>query len=87
MSLTTRFSLDEVLPTNTHNSVNSSAIFQNDVGPKIWQDFLPEALQSGRIVPKPDPIVVGEELRSVQLGLDKQKAGVSAAKVVVTGIS
>ncbi|KAK3111338.1 hypothetical protein LTR53_013522 [Teratosphaeriaceae sp. CCFEE 6253] len=55
--------------------------------PYIWRDFLPKALESGTIVPAPDPLVVGEELRSVQLGLDKQKAGVSAAKIVVSNIS
>jgi NADPH:quinone reductase-like Zn-dependent oxidoreductase len=67
--------------------VSSSTIFNNEVGPYIWRKFLPQALKSGTIVPAPDPLVVGEELRSVQLGLDKQKAGVSAAKVVVTNIS
>lgn len=67
--------------------VSSSAIFSNDVGPYIWRKFLPNALKKGTIVPAPDPLVVGEELRSVQLGLDKQKAGVSAAKIVITGIS
>ena len=37
--------------------------------------------------PKPDAKIVGEELRSVQLGLDTQKKGVSAQKVVVSYIS
>lgn len=45
------------------------------------------ALDEGTIVPKPDPQIVGEELRSVQLGLDTQKKGVSASKVVVSNIS
>ncbi len=67
--------------------VGSGAIFDNDVGPYIWRDFLPKALDQGKILPKPDPLIVGEELRSVQLGLDKQKKGVSAQKVVVTNIS
>jgi len=67
--------------------VGSSAIFTNDVGPYIWREFLPKALETGVIVPAPDPLVVGEELRSIQLGLDKQKAGISAAKIVITGIS
>ena len=67
--------------------VGSSAIFDNDVGPYIWRKFLPKALDNGTIVPKPDPLIVGEELRSVQAGLDKQKKGVSARKVVVTNIT
>nr|POE48655.1 zinc-binding alcohol dehydrogenase domain-containing protein cipb [Quercus suber] len=69
------------------DAVNSSAIFKNTVGTYIWKEFLPKALKSGTIVPKPDPLIVGEELRSVQLGLDRQKAGVSASKVVITNIS
>ncbi|EMD00118.1 hypothetical protein BAUCODRAFT_30581 [Baudoinia panamericana UAMH 10762] len=68
-------------------SISSSTIFSNEVGPYIWRTFLPRALQTGTIVPAPDPKIVGEELRSVQLGLDKQKAGVSAAKIVVSNIS
>ncbi|KAK5716769.1 hypothetical protein LTR15_009661 [Elasticomyces elasticus] len=68
-------------------AIASSAIFTNEIGPYIWRKFLPKALDTGVIVPAPDPLVVGEELRSVQLGLDKQKAGVSAAKIVITGIS
>lgn len=65
----------------------STAIFSNDVGPKIWREFMPKALKSGTIKPKPDAKIVGEELRSVQLGLDTQKKGVSAQKVVVSYIS
>ena len=68
-------------------TVGSSAIFGNDVGPYIWRDFLPKALDKGTIVPQPEPLIVGEELRSVQAGLDRQKKGVSAKKVVVTHIS
>jgi hypothetical protein len=67
--------------------VSSSSIFTNAVGPYIWREFLPKALENKTIVPAPEPLVVGEELRSVQLGLDKQKAGVSAQKVVVSNIS
>jgi len=79
---------DEGIPSSVRaKSISSGAIFSNDVGPYIWRKFLPKALETGTIVPAPDPMCVGEELRSVQLALDKQKAGVSAAKVVVTNIS
>lgn len=37
-------------------------------------------------MPKPDPLVVGEGLRSVQHALDRQKKGVSASKIVVANI-
>lgn len=67
--------------------VNASNIFTNDVGPYIWREYLPVALEKGMIVPKPDPMIVGEGLSSVQAGLDASKKGVSAKKVVITGIS
>jgi hypothetical protein len=68
--------------------VSSSAIFAqgNPIGKYIWRTYLPTALSVGNIVPKPDPLVVGEGLRSVQHALDQQKKGVSAAKVVVANI-
>ncbi|KAK5125203.1 hypothetical protein LTR85_000879 [Meristemomyces frigidus] len=79
---------DDGMPSSVRaKSISSSSIFENEVGPYIWRKFLPKALESKTIVPAPEPLVVGEELRSVQLGLDKQKAGVSAKKVVITNIS
>lgn len=68
--------------------VSSGSIFAdgNPVGPYIWREYLPAALGAGTIVPKPDPLVVGEGLRSVQHALDRQKKGVSAAKVVVANV-
>ncbi|KAL5396418.1 hypothetical protein PMIN02_003241 [Paraphaeosphaeria minitans] len=69
-------------------AITSSSIFKdgNHIGPCIWRKYLPAALARGTLVPKPDPLIVGNGLRSVQLGLDKQKAGVSAKKVVVNQI-
>lgn len=67
--------------------VGATSIWDNDVGPYIWRKFLPIALDKGTVVPAPDPQIVGEELRSVQLGLDTQRKGVSAKKVVVSNIS
>lgn len=54
------------------------------VGKAIWHDFLPGALKSGQIKPLPKPEVFGHGLESLQGALDKQRAGVSAVKVVVT---
>lgn len=73
--------------TDIFTTVQATSIFGNEVGRHIWREFLPKALKSGTIVPKPDPLVAGEELRSMQLGLDKLKSGVSAAKVVITNIA
>ncbi|KAF2144076.1 uncharacterized protein K452DRAFT_246233 [Aplosporella prunicola CBS 121167] len=55
-----------------------------EVGNAIWREYVPEALASGRLQAKPDPLVVGSGLEKIQDGLDKQKAGVSAKKVVIT---
>lgn len=65
-------------------TVAASSIFSDEVGPYIWKNFLSEALEAGTIIPKPDPEIVGEELRSVQFGLDTQRRGVSASKIVIS---
>jgi hypothetical protein len=69
-------------------AIRSSDIFEhgNEVGGKVWRDYIPGALAKGLLVPAPEPLVVGKGLRSVQHGLDVQKRGVSARKVVVEGI-
>lgn len=54
------------------------------IGEAVWQKFLPEALEKGTYKAKPDPIVVGTGLESLQAGLDRWKKGVSNAKIVVT---
>ncbi|KAE8387840.1 chaperonin 10-like protein [Aspergillus alliaceus] len=54
------------------------------LGEAIWAKFVPQALASGQLQPKPDPVVVGHGLEEIQHGLEVQKAGVSAKKVVVT---
>ena len=50
----------------------------------IFDDFVPQALANGKMVPAPSALVVGHGLESIQTGLDKVKEGVSAQKVVVT---
>nr|OQO15918.1 hypothetical protein B0A51_16363 [Rachicladosporium sp. CCFEE 5018] len=69
-------------------SISAGSIFApgNGVGPYIWRNFLPGALANGRVKPLPAALVVGGGLRSVQHGLDVQRRGVSARKVVVGGI-
>jgi NADPH:quinone reductase-like Zn-dependent oxidoreductase len=54
-----------------------------EVGEAIWGKYVPEALVDGTLQAKPDPIVLGKGLEKVQEGLDKQKAGVSAGKIVI----
>ncbi|KAF2439989.1 GroES-like protein [Karstenula rhodostoma CBS 690.94] len=80
---------DDGIPSSVRvKAISASSIFKdgNHIGPTIWREYLPHALARGALIPKPDPLIVGNGLRSVQLGLDKQKAGVSAQKVVVNKI-
>ncbi|KAE8325606.1 chaperonin 10-like protein [Aspergillus sergii] len=55
-----------------------------EMGGAIWGKFVPEALASGQLQAKPDPVVVGHGLSEIEYGLKVQKAGVSAKKIVVT---
>ncbi|KAJ9605297.1 hypothetical protein H2200_009954 [Cladophialophora chaetospira] len=57
---------------------------RNEVGPAIYNDFLPAALKSGQFRALPEAMVVGHGLEKVQEAMDVLKAGVSAKKVVVT---
>ncbi|CAM6085519.1 unnamed protein product [Calypogeia fissa] len=57
---------------------------ENEVANVVYEDFLPKALAEGKFVPAPDPVVVGKGLHSIQEGLDVQKKGMSAKKVVIT---
>ncbi|KAI1394352.1 GroES-like protein [Hypoxylon trugodes] len=50
---------------------------------KVFRDFLPKALESGQLVPEPEPWIVGEGLNSLQEAYDIRLKGVSAKKVVV----
>lgn len=56
----------------------------NEVGPAIYNEFVPQALQSGQFRALPEATVVGHGLDSVQKAMDILKGGVSAKKVVVT---
>ncbi len=59
-------------------------LIDNEVSRVIYEDFLPGALAEGRYAAAPDPEIVGEGLEYIQAGLDIQKKGVSAKKVVVS---
>lgn len=58
-------------------------LMHTDLGPAIYEEFLPEALDSGSYVAAPPPLVVGEGLEAIQAAFDRHERGVSAAKVVV----
>ncbi|TAX63926.1 hypothetical protein ELI03_35510 [Rhizobium leguminosarum] len=61
-----------------------SALLNTDVGPLIFEEFLPAALEDCRFRAEPDPVVVGHGLGQIPLALDRQLQGISAAKLVVT---
>lgn len=56
----------------------------NEVGPAIYNEFLPAALESGQFRALPEVMVAGDGLESIQKAMDTLKAGVSAKKVVVS---
>lgn len=61
-----------------------STLMDNEVGPMLWEKFLPAALAEGRYLLAPTAEVVGSGLESVQPALDTLRGGVSARKLVVT---
>jgi hypothetical protein len=67
----------------TARYVWGSSLMTNEVGPMLWEDYLPGALAAGRHVCAPAPEVVGEGLEAIQPALDRVRAGVSARKLVV----
>lgn len=61
-----------------------SSLRDDAMGPELWGRVLPAGLADGSIRPMPEPLVVGHGLDAVQGAIDRQRAGVSARKVVVT---
>jgi len=61
-----------------------STLMDNEVSKVIYEDFLPQALADARYLAVPEPYVIGKGLEFVQIGLDAQRKGVSAKKVVVS---
>ena len=60
-----------------------SSLRDDEMGPRLWGEVVPRMLAEGALRPAPTPLVVGEGLTAVQGALDRQRAGVSARKVVV----
>lgn len=68
----------------TTKMIWGSALIANEVGPMIFESFLPAALAEARFVAAPSPTVVGQGLAQIPVALERQRLGVSAAKLVVT---
>ncbi|KAI1491329.1 oxidoreductase [Biscogniauxia mediterranea] len=58
-------------------------IRDNEVGAMIYEEFLPEALKTGKYIIAPEPLIIGKGLSSVQAGIDASKSP-SGKKVVVS---
>ncbi len=76
-------------PTEMPAGVEATHIFgtmlkDDEVGPMIYRDFLPRALAARTFVAAPPAEIVGHGLTMLQPALEALKAGVSAAKIVVT---
>jgi hypothetical protein len=61
-----------------------SDLIANEVGPMIFETFLPTALAESRFVAAPRPTVIGIGLAQIPIALERQRQGVSATKLVVT---
>lgn len=61
-----------------------ASLMDDEVSTVIYEDFLPQALADGRYLAAPEPAVLGHGLEHIQAGLDAQKKGVSAKKIVIT---
>ena len=59
-------------------------VVENGIGERVFAEFLEQALDCGKYVCSPEPVVVGRGLESLQDGVDVLAKGVSARKVVVT---
>lgn len=64
--------------------VLGSSLKDNELGAKIFEDFLPKTLEEGRYLFAPEPLVVGKGLENIQEAYEVLKRGVSAKKVVVS---
>ena len=65
-------------------SIWGGTLADNEVGPAIYETFLPAALASGAFRPAPPPRVTGTGLDSIPDALATLRKGVSASKIVVT---
>lgn len=61
----------------------SFGILDSPVSKTLYEDFLPEALEAGTIIPAPDPLIVGNSLEDAQKAMDIRAKGVSAQKIVL----
>jgi NADPH:quinone reductase-like Zn-dependent oxidoreductase len=64
--------------------IHGNSLKDNELGADIFEKFLPKALEEGRYLYAPEPLVAGKGLESIQEAIEVLKRGVSAKKVVVS---
>ena len=64
-------------------NVFALTVAHNEVGAHIWGEYVPRALADGRLKAKPEAVVAGKGLESIEKGVEMVRKGVSARKVVV----
>lgn len=71
-------------PENPPSSVKVAQVFGiNPMTHPVWEKYITQALEEGKLQCLPEPLIVGKGLESIQKGLDENKKGVSAKKVVI----
>ena len=71
-------------PENLPKASKTGNVFAiSEVTYPLWSSYITQALEQGKLKAVPEPQVVGKGLEYVQKGLDANKAGVSAKKVVI----
>ena len=64
--------------------VFGSSLKLNEVSKAIYEDFMPRALKEGTYKIAPEPQIIGKGLEQITKGLDIQRKGVSAKKIVIS---
>ncbi|KAF5019960.1 hypothetical protein F66182_8019 [Fusarium sp. NRRL 66182] len=64
--------------------IMSTSIIGTPVAKAVFGDFVPDALEKGKLKAVPETQVVGKGLEAIQLGLNTLAKGVSAKKIVVS---
>lgn len=68
-------------------SIWGGSLMNDEVGPLVFETFLPAALAERRYVAAPEPEVIGHGLGAIQQGFEVQRRGVSARKVVISRVA
>ncbi|MGY2896651.1 zinc-binding alcohol dehydrogenase family protein [Deinococcus sp. UYEF24] len=68
-------------------SIWGGSLMDDEVGPLMFETFLPAALAERRYLAAPEPEVIGHGLGAIQQGLEVQRRGVSARKVVISQLA